>query len=87
MRCIVLFMRMSCCAQSCSSLLILKLVHYNTNVGNHQSGNLCSLSAAHMEGNQVSRCRGPGGEEVQLEDVQLMADLCPDVVILRHPHQ
>ena len=29
----------------------------------------------------------PGGNEVQLEDVQTMADLCPDVVILRDPHQ
>ncbi len=29
----------------------------------------------------------PGGEEVQVEDVQTMADLCPDVVILRDPQQ
>ena len=29
----------------------------------------------------------PGGDEVQLEDVQLMADLCPDVVVLRDPQQ
>lgn len=29
----------------------------------------------------------PGGQEVQLEDVQAMADLCPDVVILRNPQQ
>ena len=29
----------------------------------------------------------PGGNEVQLEDVQTMADLCPDVVILRDPQQ
>ena len=29
----------------------------------------------------------PGGAEVQLEDVQIMADLCPDVVILRDPQQ
>lgn len=29
----------------------------------------------------------PGGAEVQLEDVQTMADLCPDVVILRDPQQ
>ena len=29
----------------------------------------------------------PGGEEVQAEDVQTMADLCPDVVILRDPPQ
>ena len=28
----------------------------------------------------------PGGE-VQVEDVQTMADLCPDVVILRDPQQ
>ena len=29
----------------------------------------------------------PGGEQVQVEDVQTMADLCPDVVILRDPQQ
>ncbi|KAL3163301.1 hypothetical protein ABBQ32_009693 [Trebouxia sp. C0010 RCD-2024] len=28
-----------------------------------------------------------GGQEVQLEDVQTMAELCPDVVILRDPQQ
>ncbi|KAL0027014.1 hypothetical protein WJX79_008750 [Trebouxia sp. C0005] len=42
---------------------------------------------AHLEGDQICSSKCAWGEEVQVEDVQTMADLCPDVVILRDPQQ